>query len=314
MRKSNYLLVGVAILSLMATPALADKTARSGAADARIKSFTYSQNDVYYLKGHYGFTTVLEFSSKERVESIAIGDSDAWQVIPGSRKNLIYIKPLEQNAETNMTILTSKRIYTFELAASKATSPKANDLTFRVKFKYPEEETLELASFGNKPAGKYDPLDGADASAWNFDYSYAGDKNLRPKRVFDDGTFTYFDFKKPDVTPAVFSVDEQGNESLVNFNVEGSYIVVNSIGRQFTLRDGDSATCIFNDAYPKEKGKQSSPVPIAEIKEKKGKSTKDKELAAAIVDPTPNPVPLSNDNQKYSFFSLKGKDTITLNN
>ena len=314
MTKSNYLLIGTAILSLMATPALADKTARSGAADARIKSFTYSENDVYYLKGHYGFTTVLEFSPKEKVESISIGDSEAWQVIPGSRKNLIYIKPLEQNAETNMTILTSKRIYTFELAASKATSPKANDLTFRVKFKYPEEETLELASFGYKPAGKYDPLDGADASAWNFDYSYAGDKNLRPKRVFDDGTFTYFDFKKPDVTPAVFSVDEQGNESLVNFNVEGSYIVVNSIGRQFTLRDGDSATCIFNDAYPKEKGKQSSPVPIAEIQEKKGKGTKDKELAAAIVEPTPNPVPLSNDNQKYSFFSLKGKDTITLNN
>lgn len=314
MRKSNYFLVGVAILSLMATPALADKTARSGTADARIKSFTYSENDVYYLKGHYGFTTVLEFSPKEKVESISIGDSEAWQVIPGSRKNLIYIKPLEQNAETNMTILTSKRIYTFELAASKATSPKANDLTFRVKFKYPEEETLELASFGNKPAGRYDPLDGADASAWNFDYSYAGDKNLRPKRVFDDGTFTYFDFKKPDVTPAVFSVDEQGNESLVNFNAEGSYIVVNSIGRQFTLRDGDSATCIFNDAYPKEKGKQSSPVPIAEIQEKKGKGTKDKELAAAIVEPTPNPVPLSNDNQKYSFFSLKGKDTITLNN
>ena len=314
MTKSNYLLIGTAILSLMATPALADKTARSGAADARIKSFTYSENDVYYLKGHYGFTTVLEFSPKEKVESISIGDSEAWQVIPGSRKNLIYIKPLEQNAETNMTILTSKRIYTFELAASKAISPKANDLTFRIKFKYPEEETVELASFGNKPAGKYDPLDGADASAWNFDYSYAGDKNLRPKRVFDDGTFTYFDFKKPDVTPAVFSVDEQGNESLVNFNVEGSYIVVNSIGRQFTLRDGDSATCIFNDAYPKEKGKQSSPVPLAEIQEKKGKGTKDKELAAAIVEPTPNPVPLSNDNQKYSFFSLKGKDTITLNN
>ena len=94
MTKSNYLLIGTAILSLMATPALADKTARSGAADARIKSFTYSENDVYYLKGHYGFTTVLEFSPKEKVESISIGDSEAWQVIPGSRKNLIYIKQI----------------------------------------------------------------------------------------------------------------------------------------------------------------------------------------------------------------------------
>ena len=99
-------MTGLAILPLLSSPALADRAARSGTADARIKSYTYHENDVYYLKGHYGFTSVIEFSPKEKVESISIGDSEAWQVIPGSRKNLIYIKPLEQNAETNMTVLT----------------------------------------------------------------------------------------------------------------------------------------------------------------------------------------------------------------
>ncbi len=314
MRKWNYILIGVSILPLLVSPALAERVARSGAADARIKSYTYFENEVYYLKGHYGFTTVIEFSSKEKVESISIGDSEAWQVIPGNRKNLIYIKPLEQNAETNMTILTSKRIYTFELAASKAGSPKANDLTFRVKFKYPEEENLELANFGNKPAGNYNPLDGADASAWNFDYSYAGDKSLRPKKVFDDGTFTYFEFKKPDKTPAVFSVDEQGNESLVNFNVEGSFIIVNSTGRQFTLRDGSAATCIFNDAYPKEKGKQSNPVPIAELQEKKTKNIKDRKLAVASVEPIKQPPEVPEFKKPDIFSFIQGKETITLNN
>lgn len=313
-------MTGLAILPLLSSPALADRAARSGTADARIKSYTYHENDVYYLKGHYGFTSVIEFSPKEKVESISIGDSEAWQVIPGSRKNLIYIKPLEQNAETNMTVLTSKRIYTFELAADKAASPKSRDLTFRVKFKYPEEETLELANFGNKPASKYNPLDGADASAWNFDYSYAGDRGLRPKRVFDDGTFTYFEFKKADVTPAVFAVDEQGNESLVNFNVEGSYIIVNSVGRQFTLRDGNAATCIFNDAYPKEKGKQSKPTPLVELQEKKDTAGKDKKMASVMVMPTKKPIalvesaPSENDEQPSAFPYFRGKDTIALNN
>ncbi len=311
MKIRNYLMAGLIILPLLSSPALAERAARPGTADARIKSYTYHENDVFYLKGHYGFTMVVEFSPKEKVESISIGDSEAWQVIPGSRKNLIYIKPLEQNAETNMTVLTSKRIYTFELAADRAATPKSRDLTFRVKFRYPEEETLELANFGGKPAGKYNPLDGADASAWNFDYSYAGDRGLRPKRVFDDGTFTYFEFNKPGTTPAIFSVDDQGNESLVNFNTEGSYMIVNSTGRQFTVRDGNTTTCIFNDGYPKEKGKQDKPTPLVELKEKK--------VAAAPILPTKKPTALKetaaeNSEQPTSYSYFRGKDTITLNN
>ena len=313
-------MAGLVILPLVSSPALADRAARSGSADARIKSYTYHENDVYFLKGHYGFTSVIEFSPKEKVESIAIGDSEAWQVKPGSRENLIYIKPLLQNAETNMTVLTSKRIYTFELAAAIASSPKSRDLTFRVKFRYPDEESLELANFGSLPTGKYDPLDGANIAGWNFDYSYAGDRGLRPKRVFDDGTFTYFEFRKPDVMPSIFAVDIDGNESIVNFNVEGSYVIVNSIGRQFTLRDGNTATCIFNDAYPKEKGKQSKPIPLAELQEKKTPSGKDKKLASATPIPTKKPTTLTqsappeNDETFNLFSHIRGKDSITLNN
>lgn len=283
MKIKNYIIAGLILLPLLSAPALADRAPRPGTADARIKSFTYHENEVYYLKGHYGFTMVIEFSPKEKVESISIGDSEAWQIQPGNRKNLIYIKPLEQNAETNMTVLTSKRIYTFELAASKAASPKSSALTFRVKFRYPDEESLELANFSNRQAGNYDPLQGADTSGWNFDYSYSGSKGLRPKRVFDDGTFTYFEFKKPDVAPAIFSVDEKGNESLVNFNMEGSYMIVNSTKRQFTLRDGDTATCIFNDAYPKDTGKQTARAPIEETQENKANKTAGNKKAAKIL-------------------------------
>ncbi len=32
--------------------------------------------------------------------------------------------------------------------------------------------------------------------------------------------------------------------------MQGKYLVVESLGRQFTLRDGDTTTCIFNDSYP----------------------------------------------------------------
>lgn len=319
MRVRTYFTVALGLLPLLSGPAFADLAPRPGTADARIKTYTYHENDVYYLKGHYGYSMVIEFSPKERVESISMGDSEAWQVLPGNRKNLVYIKPLEQNAETNMTVLTSNRIYTFELNAEKATSPKSRDLTFRARFKYPDEEAVELANFSNQPAGKYDPLEGADISAWNFDYSYAGDRSLRPKRAFDDGTFTYFEFDKPGVTPAIFAVDRDGNESLVNFNTEGSYVIVNSLGQQFTLRDGDTSTCIFNDAYPKETGTQTSPAPVAELQEKEVSPEKE-QLASSETDP-PLPSELASADQKISahngnfdFFSLfHGRTDMTLN-
>ena len=82
-------------------------------------------------------------------------------------------------------------------------------------------------------------------------------------------SLTYFQFKKNDVTPAVFAVDESGNESLVNFTIQGQYLVVERIGRQFTLRDGKAATCIFNDSYKEESGTQAKDAPIKLLEEKK---------------------------------------------
>jgi hypothetical protein len=68
--------------------------------------------------------------------------------------------------------------------------------------------------------------------------------------------------------PAVFAVDENGNERLVNFNVQGKYVVVSGLESQFTLRDGDTATCIFNETFPKpEPEVVNEVIPLTEIEE-----------------------------------------------
>lgn len=277
------LLSSVLIAALFGSPAYAGKTPRPGSADARVKTLTYSESDVYRLRGHYGFSTVIEFSGKERIETISIGDSEAWQVIKPNRPNILFIKPLEENAETNMTVITTKRIYSFELSASKAASHLSENLTFRLKFQYPEETAKELAFIGSRPESNYNPLEDANAADLNFDYSYAGSKKLRPTRAFDDGTMTYFEYDDFDILPAVFAVDEHGNESLVNFNVHGDYLVISSIASQYTLRDGDVATCIFNESYPKKAEKVSKPTPIAELEKKEEK------LAAKVPLPQQKP-------------------------
>lgn len=115
MKLKTLLIAAISIAVLAAGPAYAGKDPRPGSADSRIKTFTYHETEVYQLKGHYGFSTVIEFSPRERIETVSMGDSEAWQVLPTkSRPNILLIKPLEENAQTNMTVMTTKRIYTFD--------------------------------------------------------------------------------------------------------------------------------------------------------------------------------------------------------
>lgn len=287
------LMAGLLATVMPCAPAYAITEPRKGAADARVKTLTYRENDVFELKGHYGFTTMVELSPKEHIETTSIGDSEAWQVIPSTqRKNILFIKPLEPNAETNMTVLTDKRIYAFELSAAIASSYKSDDLAFRVRFMYPED-AQDIQQKKKTSIKDYDPLADADTSGWNFDYAYSGARRLRPTRAFDDGTFTYLQFGKQDITPAVFVVDEAGNESLINFNIQGDYLVIERVGAQFTLRDGDIATCIFNESYVQETGTQTKKTALKTPPKVMGTSKTTKASTIPVPAKKPVAVPLT---------------------
>jgi len=309
--KISLFVVTLALCIGFTAPSHAGKKPRPGSADARVKTIVYNEHEVFSLNAHYGFSTAIEFSSRERIETISLGDSEAWQVMKPNRPNILFIKPLEENAQTNMTVLTSKRIYTFELSADEAGSYYSEDLTFRLKFRYPAETDRQLANIGNF-ASSYDPLSHAEPTSLNFDYSYSGSKRLRPVRAFDDGTFTYLQFNDFEVMPAVFAVDETGHERLVNFNVEGKYLVIANIGRQFTLRDGDTATCIFNDDHPAPPDEMTKEIiPVAQMQEKEF------EMASGI--PIPGQKPSFGEDEDDGFFGklanyFEAPSTKNLNN
>jgi type IV secretion system protein VirB9 len=63
---------------------------------------------------------MIEFGPDERIENVAIGDALAWQVTPNRGANLLFVKPVELAVATNMTVVTDRRRYAFELSASRA--------------------------------------------------------------------------------------------------------------------------------------------------------------------------------------------------
>ena len=105
--------------------------------DNRIKTYVYSPNEVYLLVLHYGFQSHIEFGKNENIETITLGDSYAWKITPLG--NRLFIKPMERNIRTNMTIITNRRTYQFDLIAKELEGGDEKDLVYVIRFQYPKK-------------------------------------------------------------------------------------------------------------------------------------------------------------------------------
>jgi P-type conjugative transfer protein VirB9 len=156
----------------------------------------------------------------------------------------IDVKWLEDNATTNMTILTNKRIYYFELHAEEAEDINDPKMVFTVRFLYPDENQSDIRHFASNVA----PDLISDSEKLNFKYTISGSELVSPVKIFDDGDFTYFQFKdKNTPVPAFFIVDSEGHEEIVNYRVSGKYFVIERVVSKFTLRYGKEVLCVFNE-------------------------------------------------------------------
>ncbi|MHB1948760.1 MAG: P-type conjugative transfer protein VirB9 [Gammaproteobacteria bacterium] len=224
----------VALLTLSSAIAHAESVPRRVTADKHVKMVTYDPNNVVFLKARYGYQTQISFAANEAIQSVSIGDSMAWQAVPVN--NHIFIKPMAEST-TNMTVLTNTNSYSFQLDSSNASATP----TFKLQFQYPDG--------GYDQAGSANAVATFDPEKINWKYSYTGEKSLAPLEAFDNGQFTYLKFKQDGMShlPAVFIVDKDRNETLVNYHMQGKYLVVNAVAQQFTLRDGASVTSVYND-------------------------------------------------------------------
>jgi type IV secretion system protein VirB9 len=179
------------------------------------------------------------------IENVAIGDSNSWQVTPNKRANLLFVKPLTAKAATNMTVVTDRRTYLFDLV----TTSKANPL-YVLSFIYPdepdEEETLADGASEIEMQAATDPYAVADPAQLNFAWSSTGDGKLVPERTFDDGNSTFLTWPTGRDVPAILIRDHQGTEGPVNYAVRGNTIVVDGVPREIILRSGEDAATLTN--------------------------------------------------------------------
>lgn len=242
--------------------------------DSRIRTLVYNPNEVYELKFYYNYQSFIEFSEDEEIEMISIGEAFAWRLTPAGKR--LFVRPLEIAAHTNMTIITNKRTYHFDIRSDEFDGKADEDLVYTVRFFYPQiGQPLPIPpqlAAPNVAAPKIEPpaqsivrtplpkitvkhdIPGViernpDQVDLNFDYSLAGKSdNIVPMKVYDDGKETYFQFANDNlVIPSISTVDINGNESPLTYVIRDDYVTVPTIARQFTLRLADSLLCIYNN-------------------------------------------------------------------
>ena len=226
------------------------RESRPTATDSRIRVMVYHPNDVFKFTGYYNYQASIDFADGESVKSISMGDTTGWQIVPSG--NRIFIKPIEDDAITNMTIITDKRTYFFELYAEEATDIRDPNMVFNVKFIYPDEEDHDaITQYANKTGGDTSP-DLSKPENLNFHYALTGPEALAPVKIFDDGQFTYLQFRTfKAITPAIFYIDEKHKENLVNFRVskDRKYMILEGVYKTLSIRLDDKIVCIYNEAY-----------------------------------------------------------------
>ncbi len=134
--KMNQMLIKILVI-LISFTALNISAHRGISKDSRIKNYRYNKDEVYLLVLHHGFQSHIEFDKNETIETITLGDTYAWKITPLA--NRLFIKPLERNMRTNMTVITNKRTYQFDIVAKELLEGRERDLVYVMRFNYPKK-------------------------------------------------------------------------------------------------------------------------------------------------------------------------------
>ena len=211
-------------------------TAAGAAADNRIRSMPYDPDKIVQVLGRTGIQSTIQFDGDERIQNVAVGDSSKWQVTPNHGATLLFVKPLAPRVRTNMTVVTDRRTYMFDLVAGdKFTTP-----VYALKFSYPNEKPVAPAVKPDQQAQQaaaavQQPATMA-AEKLHFDWQSKGERKLIPARVFDDGTSVYLSWNHETPLPAILTMSDDRKEGPLSYRMSGDYIVVSPIPQNMVIR------------------------------------------------------------------------------
>lgn len=226
------------LLVSLAAAAGAETRPAPGLLDSRIRTAPYNVDEVYRLTGFVGYQTDLEFELGEAFVGLGAGDIEGISFV--AQDNHLFLKPKAAKIGTNLTILTSRRTYQLDYSALPKLPDATEDVTYVLRFTYPaivkaDHKTQDLLDAIPKPR--------------NVDYWFCGHPSLKPVAASDDGVHTRLTFAAKAEQPAIFVLNEDGTEALLNFSMDEGDVILHRVARRLILRRGHLTGCVVNKAY-----------------------------------------------------------------
>ena len=211
-----------------------------------IQQYPWTDGALYQVYTAPGQVTDITLQKGEQLVGpgpVAAGDTVRWIIgdtISGSGPTArvhILVKPTRPDLATNLVINTDRRTYHLELRATASTYMAS------VSWTYPQDALIALQGRNAAAAAAAPVATGVDVSALNFRYRIEGDRPpWRPDRAFDDGRQVFVEFPSgiaQGEMPPLFVTGAAGDAELVNYRVQGRYMVVDRLFAAAELRLGD---------------------------------------------------------------------------
>ena len=155
-----------------------------------------------------------------------------------------------------MIIVSNKRTYAFDL---KMANPR-NPPTYILRFDYPDTRKAKQAEQRQKQAALRAKQDQAlktltdtgavhDVMSFNQLYFGQGSQKLAPTSMWDNGRFTYLKFNNGRDMPAIYRVEADGSETLLNTHHENDTTVIHEVNEKIMLRLGRAVLLIENRGF-----------------------------------------------------------------
>ncbi|MGD9471693.1 MAG: P-type conjugative transfer protein TrbG [Novosphingobium sp.] len=270
LRRSLSLILAATMVSGLAVPTHArtkHKPAAASAADPRqrvgsanaaarvqpdrstymnaIQQYPYADGSLYQVYAAPGQITDIVLQEGEQLVGngpVAAGDTVRWIIgdtTSGVGANVrvhILVKPTRPDISTNLLINTDRRTYHLELRAGPSTYMAS------VSWTYPADQLIALRAAQAERERVAPVAGGIDFAALDFRYRISGDKPAwKPVRAFDDGRQVFIEFTEGIATgdmPPLFVIGDGGAAELVNYRVQGRYMVVDRLFAAAELRLG----------------------------------------------------------------------------
>lgn len=235
--------------------ALALDNPKASPKDTRIRHTDYDSNNVIAVWTVAGVTTHIVLADDESYVTHAFGDAQAYDFQQVGKH--LLLKPIAQQADTNLIVITDKRNYAFLLQNAQ---PGKGKETHRITLNYPDSQAA-ISAVQAAQNQVNQALDQTGVAINWQNYTMSGNQSLAPVNAWDDGAQTWLRFAPGQDLPAVYFVDADGNEVIANRHMADAHtIVMHRVAAKWHLRLGDQVLAIHNES-----SQQTRPLPTRTI-------------------------------------------------